>query len=79
MDTVYFLTADPQYGIFIAEPMNKRILRLNSKLEPVFSYHRPGTRAGEFGTIAGLSINQGTLVVTDSGNHRVLAFALSLG
>ena len=78
IDTLYFMTTHPHFGIFIAEPMNKRIIRLNSKLEPVSIYHRPGHRAGEFGTIAGLSIYKNTLFVVDSGNHRIQAFKMFL-
>ncbi|MFQ5671499.1 MAG: NHL repeat-containing protein [Nitrospinales bacterium] len=78
IDVVFFLTSDPRYGIFAAESLNKRLLRLNSKLEPVFIYHCPGDRAGGFGIIGGLSIHGDTLMVTDSGNHRIQAFELQL-
>lgn len=78
IDVVFFLASDPRYGIFAAESLNKRLLRLNSKLEPVFTYHYPGNRAGRFDIIGGLSIRGDTLLVTDSGNHRIQAFDLQL-
>jgi hypothetical protein len=75
-DDIYFLTCDPQYGIYGSDFWHSQIIHLNSNFDVVDIYRKQGNRIGELGKTAGLSIHNGRLAAANFDGRRVQIFDL---
>ncbi len=73
---LYYLHYDNRFGLFASDYLNKRFLLLDESLKPIYVYHCPGRRLGEFGKITAVSTFGDQLFAVDSDNHRIQVFKI---
>ncbi len=76
IDDIYYVTCDPQHGIFASDFWHGQIIHLNNDLEVLDVYRKQGNRTGELGKTGGLSIHKGRLAVANYSGRKVQIFSL---